>query len=71
LLLHHQLLVTVFRIKIGVFLKCHTLRFSVKSTNLEQAKKMQPIYVEGMQMHILAKGASFSLKERKMILDKS
>jgi cyanophycinase len=44
---------------------------SVKSTNFEQAKKMQPIYVEGMQMHILAKGASFSLKERKMILDKS
>lgn len=41
----------------------------VKKTNFNKAKKMQPIYVEGMQMHILAQGAGFSLKERKMILD--
>jgi cyanophycinase len=42
----------------------------IKSTNFKKAKKMQPIYVEGMQMHILAPGAGFSLHERKMILDK-
>jgi len=43
---------------------------NVKKTNFKQAKKMQPIYVEGMQMHILAPGAGFSLHDRKMILDK-
>ncbi|CAG5067439.1 Cyanophycinase [Dyadobacter sp. CECT 9623] len=43
---------------------------SIKKTNFKEAKKMQPIYVEGMQMHILAQGASFSLSERKMILEK-
>lgn len=43
----------------------------IKKTNFDQAKKMQPIYVEGMQMHILAEGAGFSLKERKMIVNKS
>jgi len=44
---------------------------NIKSTNFKKAKKMQPIFVEGMQMHILARGAGFSLKERKMITDKS
>jgi cyanophycinase len=44
---------------------------NIKTTNFEKAKKMQPIYVEGMQIHILAAGAGFSLEERKMIVDKS
>ncbi|WP_233852762.1 cyanophycinase [Dyadobacter sp. CY326] len=43
----------------------------VKTTNFGEAKNMQPIYVEGMQMHILAEGAGFSLEERKMIVEKS
>jgi cyanophycinase len=43
----------------------------IKNTNFKQAKKMQPVYVEGMGMHILAKGAGFSLQERKMVFENS
>ncbi|MCE6991225.1 cyanophycinase [Dyadobacter sp. CY323] len=43
----------------------------IKKTNFKEAKKMRPIFVEGMQMHILAEGASFSLEKRKMIVEKS
>ena len=41
----------------------------VTLTNFKKAKKMQPVYVEGMQMHVLAKGAGFSLQKRKMVVE--
>lgn len=40
----------------------------IKRTNFKKAKKMQPVYVEGMNMHILAKGAGYSLKDRKFVI---
>ncbi|KAA6439795.1 cyanophycinase [Dyadobacter flavalbus] len=40
----------------------------IKETNFKKAKKLQPVYVEGMHMHILAKGAGYSLKDRKFLL---
>jgi len=41
----------------------------VTLTNFKKAKKMQSVYVEGMQMHVLAKGAGFSLQKRKMVVE--
>ena len=43
----------------------------VTKTNFKEAKKMQPVYVEGMSMHILAKGASYSLSTREFIVEQS
>ncbi|MCZ4501114.1 MAG: cyanophycinase [Marmoricola sp.] len=41
----------------------------VTKTNFKEAKNMQPVYVEGMSMHILAKGASYSLSTREFIVE--
>ncbi|ACT91781.1 cyanophycinase [Dyadobacter fermentans] len=40
----------------------------VRSTNFKEAKKGEAIYVEGMQIHILASGAMYSLPEKKFLL---
>jgi len=40
----------------------------VKATNFREAKNGQAIYVEGMQIHILAQGAMYSLNEKKFML---
>ncbi len=43
---------------------------NIKSTNFEEAKKMQPVYVEGLGVHVLARGAGYSLSDRKFIVEK-
>ena len=40
----------------------------ITSTNFREAKKGQAIYVEGMHIHILARGAMYSLTGRKFML---
>lgn len=41
---------------------------NVKTTNFQEAKNGQAIYVEGMRIHILAQGAMYSLNEKKFML---
>lgn len=40
-----------------------------RSTNFKKAKTGQAIYVEGLRLHILAKGAKYVLKERIFIAE--
>ena len=41
----------------------------VTKTNYKEAKKMQSVYVEGMSMHILARGARYLLNTREFIIE--
>lgn len=41
---------------------------NIKNTNFREAKNGQAIYVEGMQIHILAQGTMYSLDEKKFML---
>ncbi|WP_353719909.1 cyanophycinase [Dyadobacter sp. 676] len=43
----------------------------VKTTNFREAKKGQAIYVENIQIHILAQGAMYSLSEKKFLPPKA
>jgi cyanophycinase len=42
----------------------------VKATNFKTAKKGSPIYVEGLSIHILAKGAEYSLADQRFTVIK-
>ncbi len=42
----------------------------IRNTNFKEAKRMQPVYVEGLGVHVLARGAGYSLSERKFIVEK-
>ncbi|MCH5687632.1 hypothetical protein LWM68_27220 [Niabella sp. W65] len=39
----------------------------IKATNFKRAGEKQPIYVEGLRVHLLARGASYQVNERKFI----
>jgi cyanophycinase len=40
----------------------------IRNTNFENAVEKEPIYVENLKIHFLAKGASYLLKEKKFIV---
>lgn len=43
----------------------------VRETNFKKARKMEAVFVEGLGVHILARGASYALKEKRFLVDKA
>jgi cyanophycinase len=39
----------------------------IEQTNITDIKEGDPIFVENLIVHVLAKGSKFSIKERKLI----
>lgn len=42
----------------------------IEQTNITEAEEDMPIYVENLKVHLLAKGSRFSLKDRKMVVQR-
>lgn len=40
---------------------------AIKNTNYQKAKKNDPVYIENLKLHILAKGAAYSIKKKEFV----